>query len=704
MNARAEIPPAASAAAGPAGRLLTLPMPLRRRLADGTLVPLAEGVAGLFFDTGPSEPGETRGRLTARIDDAMLTPPFISTRLALRTGGQRHLLLAGRSAAALLGQHVQLDLGGQPAAAIHPGWLQSPLGDAAALIEGLSDEGRRRLLTLFLTTGPSLFGAAAGAAFGGAARHLLDLLGVQPVLPASLCALGAGGIVSYRLPGPVDPERLGEIVMLDAGRSQRLTGCRPVVEIRDRTCLLHLHLPRLLPAAAALVGLGPTPVQLRLPAAETRLRPLLPWLERRDAATRAWVHDLIEAAAPTDPAAGALVRELRHGASAAPAVEVLHLSATPRGVLVALSLNDDEDLVREIRLERGGASAVLGPPQRGYVPLPRRSAIDDRFRLRMVFHSGRRLTVAEGPLAPFRADGLPAGFRTGDAPALAAARLDRERPDRARLLRGRRVESFGTPPETPVLRLIVPLGGSADVLRARAALVATERAGRRVEVICHGQTAMAEALADIVAETATIFGVAHRILSLPRAAEPLDGLRAALELAADAPALLLGANVLPDGPGWLAPWLRQLGAPWAALGGTLLDHHGAVLHAGGALTAIGEGPARRVAPHIGLPAADLPRGRTVAGSLMTAECVGLTAAAVSRLAATDDACPDPEAALALAVRGLAADGAATGTALRSRFVRFDSNARPAMEEAVQAHALGLLLKRSFSVAGQEGQS
>lgn len=708
MNARADIPPVPSPTLSPAGpQVLPLAATRRRRLAEGTLVPMASGVAGLFFDTPAGTTGDG-GRLGASADGQRLEPPFVTTRLALHSGGERHLILTGRGGETLLGRHVVIFQGETPAAQIDPAWLQSPLGDATSLIEGLSDEGRRRLLKLFLTTGPSLFGSRAGTAFGEAARSLLDLLGVPMMPPAAVCGLGAGAIVTYRLPARIEAERIGEIVILDAGRSRRLADCRPVVELRDPGCLVHVHLPGALPPGATLVGLGPAPIRLRLPAAETRARSLVPWLARRDPATRAWVHDLIEAAAATDPGAEALMRELQHQ-DAPPALAVHHLSATPRGILCALALDDPAELVREIRLDRGGAVARLAAVRggfRGYVVLPRRSAIADRCRLRLILHSGRIIPAAERPLAAYAGD-LPPAFGLAEAEALAAASLDRERPrSLGRFGAAASLELFGAAPAVPTLRLIVPAGERPDAVQACAAMVLAERGGQRVDILCHGAPQAAEAVAPVLADAAAVFGVAHRLLRLPAAATPLEGLALALEmsldLAPETPVLVLGANVLPQGPGWLGAWLRRLGRPWAMLGGTLFDHEGAVCHAGGRLRLDDSGLPRRVTPHLGLPAADLPRTpAVVADSLPGPDCLGLTPAAAAALAATDPACPGVDVALVLAARRLAAGGAATGTFLQGRFTRFGGTAPSPLADAVEAHVLARLLKPSFNLAPQE---
>ena len=708
MNARADIPPALSIPVPPAGpQVLPLAATRRRRLAEGTLVPMASGVAGLFFDT-PAGSAGNGGRLGASADGARLEPPFVTTRLALHSGGERHLILTGRGGETLLGRHILIFQGEVPAAEIDPAWLQSPLGDATSLIEGLSDEGRRRLLKLFLTTGPSLFGSRAGTAFGEAARGLLDLLGVPMMPPAAVCGLGAGAIVTYQLPARIEAERIGEIVILDAGRSRRLADCRPVVEPRDHGCLVHVHLPGALPPGATLVGLGPTPIRLRLPAADTRTRSLVPWLARRDAATRAWVHELIEATAATDAGAEALMRELRHH-DAPPGLAVHHLSATPRGILCALALDDPAGLVREVRLDRGGAVTRLAAGAggfRGYVVLPRRSAIADRCRLRLILHSGRVIPAGERALTAYAGE-LPPGFGLADADALAAASLDRERPrGLGRACTAAGLELFGPAPLAPTLRLIVPADERPDAVQARAAMLLAERGGLRVEILCHGPARAAEAAAPVLADAAAVFGVAHRLLRLPTTSTPLDGLAMALELSldlgAETPVLVLGANVLPQGSGWLGAWLRRLGRPWAMLGGTLLDHEGAVCHAGARLRLDAAGLPQRIEPHLGLPATDLPRTpAVVADSLPGADCLGLTPAAAAALAATDPACPGTGVALVLAARRLAAGGAATGTFLQGRFTRFGGTAPTPLATAVEAHVLARLLKPSFNLAPQE---
>ena len=84
-------------------------------------------------------------------------------------------------------RRLLLALGTTPAASIDPDWLQSPLVDVAALFEGLTEDGRQRLLRLFLTTGASLLGRGGRRASPRAARGLLALLGVRRLDPLGWC-------------------------------------------------------------------------------------------------------------------------------------------------------------------------------------------------------------------------------------------------------------------------------------------------------------------------------------------------------------------------------------------------------------------------------------------------------------------------------------------------------------------------------------
>lgn len=669
--------------------------PLRaRRLAEAQVVAIADRVSAIVFDS----PGLETRRLAGTVDGQPLGRPLISTSLALKGGGTRHLLLVGLEARGLARARVVVALDGEPAAAIDPDWLQSPLADSAALIDGLSPAGRRRLLKLFLSTGSSLFGLDGATAFGAAAHRLLALLGVAPVAVASCCPVGASArLLSFRVAPGTDAARIGTLVALSAGRIVRLAGSRLRVEDAPRGSLLHVFLPGAVPEGTALIGLGETPVHLRAPGADTGLQALVPWLRRRSPGTQAWVQGLVEGAAADpiapDPLAAAQLREFVLADAPAPKLVVRHLSGTPEGVLHAFAVEDPAGLVRAVRLERGGAVADLPlAAATGYAPVGRRPRADDRFRLRLVYHSGRLQTVAEGRLAAYRGD-VPAAFDLADpemAATVARARLALER-----LARPASAARFGAEIEAPSLSMVAPVGDNLDVVRARAAVLFAEPGGRTVEIVYHVAAGpLAAAARAAVAGTAQVYGLAHRLVTVPEEADDADRLVAALGACRGDRVLLLGADVLPAGMGWLSPWLCGLDDATPVIGGTLLDTGGAVADAGG-----GAAGAPRL---VGLPAVDLPAEAELPTLRVTAACVGLTRAAAERMCAETARYPNPDVMLAETVARLAGEGGNVTTRLRSRFVRYGAAATDARAERVDAAAMALVLKRSFRASGEEG--
>ena len=152
---------------------------------------------------------------------------------------------------------------------IDPNWLQSPITDVAALFEGLTDDGRHRLLRLFLTTGASLLGRGATAGFAGSAHRLLELLGLRRADPLGWCRIGTSArIVTYRRTA-----RLRRRTARRAGSAFR-DGDEPRYRQpshRRALCadgvLLHVFVAGQAPAGCALVAiLGASPVALRLPS------------------------------------------------------------------------------------------------------------------------------------------------------------------------------------------------------------------------------------------------------------------------------------------------------------------------------------------------------------------------------------------------------------------------------------------------------
>lgn len=623
------------------GVVVALPIS-REPVAEARLVAVAADVSALVFDDV-----DAAGPLMAFIDGVRHRGALAGTRLALRSGGMRQVVLIGVGAACLDGTAVALVRGGRVAAAIDPDWLQSPDAGTSALFEDLCEEGALRLLRLLLTTGASLF-RDGGPAFADLARRLLETLGLGSHGPVATHSTGTGTrLVTWRVPPDVDPAGLGDLVALVPGRPRRLPSPSLHVERRGKAALLHVELPARLPAGATLVGTGPRPIVLATPTG-TPAGDIAAFLAGRDPATTRFVHGLIEARMDDDPIASGLAAELRHAAEPAPALGLRHLSGTAQGVLFRLGVDDPNRLVAAVRFARGAVALDVpasGTRIEGYARLPRAGRIDDRLRLGLVLRSGRVLAAGELSLLPFEG-GAPAGF--SDVAGLAAARrdLDTSVPDPL-------VETFGAV-AAPRLSLVAPVAADLDLIRARAALIASERRGRHVEVVCWtADPALAAAARTAMSHAAAAWGVPHRLVVVPRAATGVAGLRAALDAAAAPRLLSLGASVLPAGTGWLERCLR-LRADAAVL--RLRDHDGTMVEDAGAVL--------------------------------------LSRPAAARLAALPAV--SAEAALAVVLAGARPTGA--------DFIRYGGQIRPEIDRAADEAMLAHGLKASFTLGCEESRA
>ena len=664
MNIRAEMPAVS-------GTVIPLPLGRSRKMSEGFLVPVSDTAAALFFDESPVETAISRQRLSLLANGDLIRGPLVSTSVALRSGGRRHVVLVGRSADWLLCRRVTLGFGPQAASVIDPDWLQSPLTDVAMLFDGLSEGGRQRLLKLFLTTGASLLGRGKGD-FVRSAWRLLDLLGAHRVAPLTCCRLGAAArVISYRVPAGFEITDAGELVMLSDAALARVPGKPITVERLGNATLLHVFIDNARPKGSALVTTGALTLALALPDREARAIPLERWLRQRDATTRRWAESLLDATAASDVLAQAISRELRHAEAAPCDLAVDHLSATPAGILYAFRLSDPSDLVSEVRVTRGGGAANVAKAGEtfgllsGYLPLARCSNIDDRFRIALVYRSGRIANVAAG--TPARFDGaIPAVLAACATPeiptAIARARLDRERPAAAP-----HVATFGASRRPPRLSLVCPVGRNLDAIRTRAAMVFAEREWQAVEMIYHApDDAMASAARSVIAHAAVAFGIPHRFVVLRPDLDGADRLLAGVRQVSAPRVLLLGADVLPSQTGWIAPWLR-LGKHAPMHAGTVAGHDGPTQLTG----------TRR--PQI------------------SADCFGFLAESVAPLLESASRYGAPDVLVAEVAEGQGRrQGHPVGTLATRRFVRYDECTQIAAEKAADAAALRLILKRSFN--------
>lgn len=640
MNIRADIPAV----------VVPMPAPRDEPLAEGFLAPVGGTATALFFDTD----APARGRIAIEAAGRPLAAPMVSTLLPLRSGAWREVALVGRPAEWLLARPVRMSRGGRGAALLDPGWLQSPRVDIAAAFDGLTADGRMRLLRLLLTTGGSLLGRG-DARFAAEVRALLAPLGVTPLRADAWCRVGVSTrIVSYRLPADrTGAAETAPVVLATTGGITRLARTPLVVETRVGGGFLHVSLPTRLPAEALLVLPGARPLALELPAEAAGVS-VARWLEGRDAATRDWCGRLLDAAAPDDAVAAAVVREARHRHAPAPRLTVAHLSATPAGVLHVFRLADPHGLVRAVRLARGGAVATLdvNGGLAGYCALPRASTLDDGCRLGLVLHSGRVLAAGVRPLPAY--DG--AAPVAAGADAVAAARTDRERTGRVL-----RIEDFAAPVEAPALSIIARFPACPDIVATRALLAATE-AGGPVEILYHVAEG-SEAAGAVLARAAALHGLCHRLLVVTPDLEPAARAVTAIAAARAPAVLLLGAATLPAEAGWLAPWRR-------------LSRRHPMLRAG-------------VEGYDGRPAAE------------SGGAVGFLRASVVDILAAATPC-----GTGVLAREIAAVLARRGTPEARVGVVFRDYAEPAasaFDAAVDAAVLARLLKRSFSIGCDERQ-
>ena len=615
-------------------------------------------------------------------------------------------MLRGR-ANTLARTDVLLSLDGEAAAKVDPECLQSALSDAATMIDGLSDAGRRRLLKLFLTTGASLFRGEAGSGFGRAADGLLQLLGAPTLSPASWCPLGkAGHIVSYRISAGDVATPKGGLVALSDTDVGRIDGFKAFVERTESGDVLHMFLADGWPSGRTLVVLGETPLHLVAPAADVAPQPLSTWVQRRDTATRNWVERLVDASAGSDPVAAALKREMTCGTELAPQLSVAHLSANADGILYALDLSDRHRLINAVRIRRGEAEIVVPTPSgsmpngtgrtfAGYADLSRRSWIDDSCHIRMEYSSGRLVTVHSGPLEAFTG-AVPDVFRPVSAPALAKARMGMTRPSV-----GVTVEEFGDPRRDPSLSIIVEVGENLDAICARAAMLFREPDASGVELVYYAREGrLADAARNALANAQSVFGLPHLLVTVPSDEVEASRLTAALLEGRADRLLVLGPDVLPAAPRWLNPWIEWNCGERPLLGGTLLAVDGSILDAGEWVRK-GRRP-RRSCRVAGLPASALPRKPTVLTTRVTAECFGLSRGGLRSLLTDARWYPDTNVMLAQTVDRLGTEGRPAQTLLKSRFIRYGAGREyDPITKAADGLALEIILNASLGCSPQD---
>lgn len=629
-------------------------LPVRRSpapdVAEATVIALGAALSVIYFD----RPGGGRGRLHAEQAGLPIVRPFLAAELALASGGARHVLVVPQAVETVLSRRLLLRLGDTPAAEIDPDWLQLPQEELPALTAQLSMPGLCRLVRI-LTTGASLFAGSAQDALAHAVAQLMDSGNIAAGTAVARSEIAGRTIVTYSAPRITRQQILGEAVAVSNGRVIRLKNLDCFHE-RD---MLHVLLPAGVSFAPFMAFLDPAPVRLVAADASLRRLPIARWIEGRTEACRDWLLSCMPGGGDT-----ALAQELS-GTLIEPKVTVRHLSSTSSGVLHAVTLDDPSRIVRKVILERADHQVELNLVHGvdgtailvGLADLPGDTQRNGTCRIRVRYESGYERVLLDVPVPAY--DGsVPDGFEDAWMQGIDALRpLAQARAACRSASAAFAVQRFGT--ETrPSLRIVTSVGASADLIRARAAMILAEGTGAPVEVVCTmADGPMARNARHLLAETAAIYGIAHRLVLFPQHAAATSCLHAVLGALQEVPALILDADILPEKAGWLAFWQKRL-RKQDALSGAVLATDGSI-----AATREGEDPCR------GLPAANMPLyGRVTDRPL--AGCLGLGPGGIARL--VQDGSPHPDPALWVA----AALGGHARTETRFPFRRFGQAPTP----------------------------
>ena len=499
------------------------------------------------------------------------------------------------------------------------------------------------------------------------------------------------------MPGEIDAAAVEELIAVGPDRVARLADWRLMVEPTAKANILHVSLPEQVPGGASLAGLGKSQIHLLAPDAALTPRALVPWLERRSAATRAWVETLMAPAALTDPTAAALMRELRQGSDGSPQAVLSHLSVTRGGILFALELTDPCDLVRSVRIERRDDAEEFEASGRtvGFAAL--RGREDDPCRIRLVYRSGRLATIHDGP--PTALAEIPSAFAGAQgAVALALARLSLDRVGPIA------IETFGAVHPEPPLSILAGVGANLDTIRARAALLFGEPKGRAVELVYHVADGRARR-GGAGGHRARGGGLRHRAPagdaarrgdgSRPPPRRARGGDRAAA--ARPRGGCAAGRNRAGSRPGWAgsaravrfsAGRCSMPAARWSTSAACRRD---------------GDLPVAGAGRWDGRPGSSARA--TAATELVTADCVGMTRSVASLLSGSTPHYPSPDVMLARAVQAVRRRGQEARMLPQCRFVRYGGRpgAEPAGGGGRTRAALALVLKPLFRPGADEGR-
>jgi hypothetical protein len=549
---------------------------------------------------------ETPARgLRAALGGTLIPPPASHTAIPLGRGRVRNLLAVRVGAdQASAGPLAVCDASGQTIAEADSRTYNRSRPqdlDPAGLLVGLEGAARVRAVRFLADVCGSIFQLGTHADFIANCRQLLGEISRRPGDLVPRCKVLDRHVLFTGVVKPAIGERLTAIIVGTSGVRRAMHAPVLLREVPARQGLATFAV--LLDKASlgsTLVLLGENGLACRqivdaLPAVSA-----LDWLlgAARDAAPlRRYLLDCLAKLAGEDAHAASLLRELqvlspergrvvnRETPVSAGADLMLATGAglftsgwlrDPHGVVDALEIQQADrthpvplDRLlrfphREADLRRTAAPSDIYSGFAVFIPAADRKDASCRLALRL--RSGEKIAIAEGPtfLAPESAvSALIAAIPAeAVAPDAAAACIE----PALNALRGQRlcgeptIVEIGTLPTEPTASVIVPLAETADLLRCRVGVFATDPTMKDVEVIhvlaraqqCAGGEHLLRALH-------AAYGVPTRLVIVDDAAGGA-ALNAAVRTARAPMLAVLGAEVLPEHGGWLQDLIKFMDA------------------------------------------------------------------------------------------------------------------------------------------------
>lgn len=542
-----------------------------------------------------SDEAPARG-LRATIGGTLIPPPASHSAVPLGGGRVRNLMAVRLKTDAASAPLAICDAAGHTIAETDArgyGRGRSQDLDPAGLLAGLEGAARVRAVRFIADVCGSIFQLGGNPDFVANCRQLVGEISRRPGTLVPRCTVLHRFVLCTGVIKPGIGERLTAILVAPSG-VRRVTHAPVVLRelpMRQGLATFAVLLDRAALGGMALLladnGLACRQIADTLPAVSA-----LDWLlgAAKDAAPlRGYLLDCL-ARMNDDAHAASLLRELQvlspergrvanRGACPVSAGADLML-ATAAGLFVSGWLRDPHGVVETLEIQQADRTHTVALDQLLRFPhgeadlrhavaasdvysgfaafIPAANRKDAACRLGVKLRSGERLTVADGPsfLTPEAASAallaaIPQDAAAPDAiaarlePALTALRAQRPR-------HAPEILELGSLPAEPAASLIVPLTSESDLVRCRFGLFATDPALRQVEIIHVLDRAQKRAGAErLLRAMHTAYGVPTRLVIVDGAPDSGAALNEAAKTARAPMLAILGADVVPERPGWL---------------------------------------------------------------------------------------------------------------------------------------------------------